>query len=175
MLPMKPSAAPSGVTILGLVAVVSIRDSFLKGQRHFADEDALFDACSTHFRSLNPPPDLRDWSEIADPAARTEAGLGELYAFYGRTRGMYESLFRDETLVPGVHRRLRDFHGYLQAAEDVLMTGRGLRGGLARRTRAVIGHALTFATWRSLVQEQRLAADEAVALMSELVRNASRR
>jgi hypothetical protein len=55
------------------------------------------------------------------------------------------------------------------------MTGRGLRGGLARRTRAVIGHALTFATWRSLVQEQRLAADKAVALMSELVRNASRR
>jgi AcrR family transcriptional regulator len=164
---------PAQTSITAIAARAGVRRSTV--YRHFADEEALFDACSTHFRSLNPPPDLRDWSEIADPAARTETGLGELYAFYGRTHGMYESLLRDETLAPSVHRRLRDFHGYLQAAEDVLMTGRGLRGGLARRTRAAIGHALTFATWRSLVQEQRLAADEAVALMSQLVRSASRR
>lgn len=164
---------PARTSITAIAERAGVRRSTV--YRHFADEDALFDACSTHFRSLNPPPDLRNWSEIGDPAARTETGLGELYAFYGRTHAMYESLFRDETLVPGIHRRLRDFHGYLQAAEDVLMTGRGLRGGPARRTRAAIGHALAFATWRSLVQEQRLAADEAVALMSELVRNASRR
>jgi AcrR family transcriptional regulator len=164
---------PAQTSITAIAERAGVRRSTV--YRHFTDEDALFDACSTHFRSLNPPPDLADWSAIADPAARTETGLGELYAFYGRTHGMYESLFRDETLVPSVRRRLRDFHGYLRAAEDVLMTGRGLRGRVARRTRAAIGHALTFATWRSLVQEQRLAPDEAVALMSELVRNASRR
>jgi AcrR family transcriptional regulator len=164
---------PAQTSITAIAERAGVRRSTV--YRHFADEEALFDACSSHFRSLNPPPDLGAWSAIADPAARTETALGELYAFYGRTHGMYESLFRDETLVPSVHRRLRDFHGYLRAAEDALMTGRGLRGGLARRTRAAIGHALTFATWRSLVQEQRLTADEAVSLMSELVRNASRR
>jgi AcrR family transcriptional regulator len=164
---------PAQTSITAIAERAGVRRSTV--YRHFADEEALFDACSSHFRSLNPPPDLGAWSAIADPAARTETALGELYAFYGRTHGMYESLFRDETLVPSVHRRLRDFHGYLRAAEDALMTGRVLRGGLARRTRAAIGHALTFATWRSLVQEQRLTADEAVSLMSELVRNASRR
>jgi hypothetical protein len=64
---------------------------------------------------------------------------------------------------------LRDFHGYLEAIQDVLMVGRGLRGRAARRTRAAVGHAVGFATWRSLVLDQGLAADEAVALMASLV------
>ena len=43
------------------------------------------------------------------------------------------------------------------------MAGRGLRGRAARRTRAAIGHALAFPTWRSLTREQGLADGEAVA------------
>jgi AcrR family transcriptional regulator len=164
---------PAQTSITAIAERAGVRRSTV--YRHFPDEDALFDACSTHFRSLNPPPTLHDWSEIADPADRTEAALRELYAFYGRTHGMYESLFRDETLVPSVHRRLRDFHGYLRAAQDVLMAGRKLRGRAARRTRAAIGHALAFPTWRSLIQEQRLPRDDAVALMCRFVRDASRR
>ena len=160
---------PAQTSITAIAERAGVRRSTV--YRHFADEDALFDACSSHFRSLNPPPDLHGWSAIPDPAARTETAFRELYGFYGRTHEMYESLFRDETLVPSVHRRLRDFHGYLRAAEDALMAGRGLRGRVARRTRAAIGHALTFSTWRSLVQEQRLAPDEAIALMCHLVRN----
>ena len=143
--------------------------------RHFPDEDTLFNACSTHWRALNPPPDLSGWAGIQDPAARTETALRELYAFYGRTRAMYESLLRDETLVPSVQRRLRDFHGYLRAAQDALMAGRRLRGHTATRTRAAIGHVLAFTTWQSLIQEQQLAGDDAVSLMSQLVESASRR
>jgi AcrR family transcriptional regulator len=164
---------PAQTSITAIAERAGVRRSTV--YRHFPDEDALFDACSSHFRSLNPPPDLHDWSEIADPADRTETALRELYTFYGRTHGMYESLFRDETLVPSVRRRLRDFHGYLRVAQDVLMAGRKLRGRAADRTRAAIGHALAFATWRSLIKEQRLPPDEAVALMCQLVRNASRR
>ncbi len=143
--------------------------------RHFPDENALFAACSSHWRALNPPPDPAAWAAVGDPAARTRTALGELYAFYGRTQRMYESLLRDETVVPAVRRRLRAFHGYLQTAGDVLMDGRGLRGDAARRTRAAIGHAVAFPTWRSLTQEQGLPHDEAVRLMCRLVRNASRR
>jgi AcrR family transcriptional regulator len=163
---------PAQTSITAIAERAGVRRSTV--YRHFPDEDALFDACSSHFRSLNPPPDLHDWSKIADPAERTETALRELYAFYSRTHGMYESLFRDETLVPSVQRRLRDFYGYLRGAQDVLMSGRKLRGRDARRTRAAIGHALAFATWRSLVQEHQLASDEAVALMCLLVRDASR-
>ena len=143
------------------------------GYRHFPDEEALFAACSSHWRAANPPPDPRSWAAIEDPAQRTEAALRELYAFYGRTEGMYTSLLRDEPVVPIVHRLLGDFYGYLRAIQDVLMTGRGLRGRAARRTRAAIGHALAFGTWRSLTREQGLADADAVALMCALVERSS--
>ena len=82
---------------------------------------------------------------------------------------MYTSLLRDEPVVPIVQRLLGDFYGCLRAIQDVLMAGRGLRGRAARRTRAAIGHALAFPTWRSLVREQGLTDGDAVALMCVLV------
>jgi AcrR family transcriptional regulator len=141
--------------------------------RHFPDEEALFAACSSHWRAANPPPDPGAWAAIEDPAERTEAALRELYAFYGRTERMYTSLLRDEPAVPIVHRLLGDFYRYLRAIQDVLMAGRGLRGRAARRTRAAIGHALAFPTWRSLTREQGLDDADAVALMCALVERSS--
>jgi AcrR family transcriptional regulator len=164
---------PAQTSITAIAELAGVRRSTV--YRHFPDEDTLFAACSSHWRALNPPPDLGEWSAIADPAPRTATALRELYAFYGRTHSMYESLFRDETLVPSVHSRLRDFYGYLRAAQDVLMKGRRLRGRPSGRTRAAIGHALAFATWRSLIQEQELTDEEAVQLMSVLIEGASRR
>jgi AcrR family transcriptional regulator len=142
--------------------------------RHFPDEEALFAACSSHWRAANPAPDPAAWAAIDDPAGRTEAALRELYAFYARTERMYTSLLRDEAVVPIVHRLLSDFYGYLRAIEDLLMTGRGQRGRAARRTRAAIGHALSFPTWRSLTRDQGLANADAVDLMCALVEAAAR-
>jgi AcrR family transcriptional regulator len=141
--------------------------------RHFPDEEALFAACSSHWRAANPPPDPGAWAAIEDPAERTETALRELYAFYSRTEAMYTSLLRDEPVVPIVHRLLGDFYGYLRAIQDILMAGRRLRGRAARRKQAAIGHALSFPTWRSLTREQGLADADAVALMCALVESAS--
>jgi AcrR family transcriptional regulator len=141
--------------------------------RHFPDEETLFAACSSHWRAANPPPDPGAWAAIEDPTERAAAALRELYAFYGRTERMYTSLLRDEPVVPIVHRLLGDFYRYLHAIQDVLMTGRRLRGRAARRTRAAIGHALSFPTWRSLTREQGLDDADAVALMCALVERSS--
>jgi AcrR family transcriptional regulator len=164
---------PAQTSITAIAELAGVRRSTV--YRHFPDENALFAACSSHWRALNPPPDPAAWAAIGDPLARTQTGLRELYAFYGRTQRMYESLLRDESVVPAVRRRLREFHGYLQTAGDVLMSGRNLRGDAARRTRAALGHAVAFSTWHSLAREQGLPQDEAVGLMCRLVRNASRR
>jgi AcrR family transcriptional regulator len=160
---------PAQTSITAIAELAGVRRSTV--YRHFPDEDTLFAACSSHWRAANPPPNPAPWAAVSDPDARTEQALHELYAFYGRTHRMYESLLRDEKLVPAVARRLRDFHAYLDAVCEVLAKG---RGRTSRRTRAAIGHAVAFGTWRSLTQDQGLDHDDAVGLMFELV-SASRR
>jgi AcrR family transcriptional regulator len=162
---------PARTSISAIAERAGVRRSTV--YRHFPNEDALFAACSSHWRAANPPPDPRVWAAIEQPAERTETALRELYAFYRRTQRMYESLLRDEPAVPIVQRLLRDFHGYLETTQDVLMRGRGLRGHAARRTRAAIGHAVSFAAWRSLALEQGLADADSVALMCLLVGEAA--
>src|SRR5580765_3957958 len=161
---------PARTSISAIAERAGVRRSTV--YRHFPDEEALFAACSSHWRAANPGPDPRDWAAIEDPAKRTGTALRELYGFYRRTAAMYDSLLRDEPHVPVVQRLLGDFHGYLHAIQDVLMAGRGLRGAAARRAEAAVGHALAFATWRSLTGEQGLADDEAVTLMCRLVEGA---
>jgi len=162
---------PARTSISAIAERAGVRRSTV--YRHFPNEDALFAACSSHWRAAHPRPDQHAWAAIEDPAERTATALRELYAFYGRTQGMYGSLLRDEPLVPIVQRLMRDFHDYLHTIQDVLMAGRGLRGRAARRTRAAIGHALAYPTWRSLTYEQGLADDEPVALMCLLVESAA--
>jgi AcrR family transcriptional regulator len=161
---------PARTSISAIAERAGVRRSTV--YRHFPDEQSLFAACSSQWRAANPAPDPRAWAAIEDPRERTETALRALYAFFGRTEEMYTSLLRDEPVVPNLQRPLADFYGYLRAIEDILMVGRGLRGRAARRTRAALGHALAFPTWRSLAREQGLADADVVALMCLLVEGA---
>ena len=158
---------PAHTSITAIAERAGVRRSTV--YRHFPDEAALFAACSSHWRAANPPPDPSGWADIADPAQRTETALAELYAFYARTEGMYANLLRDEPINATVRRELRGFHDYARAIQGVLMAGRGLHGRPARRTRAAIGHALGFSTWRSLTREQGLSNADVVRMMTRLV------
>jgi AcrR family transcriptional regulator len=137
--------------------------------RHFPDEESLFAACSSHWAALNPPPDPSAWAEVADPDARLRRALAELYEWYERNEGMLENTSRDLPLVPAMRDAAETFRLFYGIAEDALMRGRRERGARRRRVSAAIGHALAFATWRSLVREQGLGPDDAVKLMAGLV------
>jgi AcrR family transcriptional regulator len=158
---------PSKTTISAVAEHAGVRRSTV--YRHFPDEAALFDACSAHWAAANPPPDLGVWSAIDSPDERLLIALGELYGFYGRTERMLENLFRDETAVPLVQERFAAFRGYFAAACDTLMVGRKIRGATRQRTRAALGHAIAFSTWKSLVCEQGLSDADAVMLVCALV------
>ncbi len=158
---------PSRTSMSAVAEHAEVRRSTL--YRHFPDEAALFDACTAHWAACNPPPELAAWSLVADPDERLTAALGELYAFYRGTETMLENLFRDEVTVPMVRERFAAFRGYLAAAQDTLMAGRELRGVAKLRTRAVLGHAIAFSTWKSLVREQGLDDAAAFELMRALV------
>ena len=68
-----------------------------------------------------------------------------------------------------VRRMLGGYRGYIDAACATLTSGRELRGRQRRLVRAAIGHALAFATWRSLVRDEGLADSQASDLMCRLV------
>jgi AcrR family transcriptional regulator len=136
--------------------------------RHFPDDDALFEACSSHWNARNAPPDPNAWAAIEDPAERLRVALAELYDWYARTEYMLAKLFRDQSLVPAVAKQLGAYRFYVDASKGVLMAGRRVRGARRRRTEAAIGHALAFDTWRSLVHDQELRTDEAVELVGRL-------
>lgn len=158
---------PAHTTMSAVAEHAGVRRSTL--YRHFPDEASLFDACSAHWATANPPPDLTAWAAIEEPDVRLATALDELYAFHARVAPMLANLIRDEQTEPIVRERFAAFHGYLDAAVDVLLAGRRLRGAARRRVRAALAHAVSFSTWRSLVGEQGLGPGEARRLMGALV------
>jgi AcrR family transcriptional regulator len=159
------SLGPARTTIRAIAQRADVQRATV--YRHFPDEEALFAACSAHWRAQNEPPDLAAWAAIRDPAARLAVALSELYAWYARTRRMLELLIRDRPLVPAMQSQfLRP--GYLDAAADVLLAGRPERGAARRRARAALGHAVAFETWLSLVRQQGLTSAEAIRLMERM-------
>ena len=161
------SLGPAHTSMSAVAEHAGVRRSTL--YRHFPDEMALFEACNAHWRAANPVPDLASWAAIEDPDERSRLALGELYAFYRSTQRMLENLHRDEAVSAPVERLFGGFHAYLDGARTTLMAGRRVRGRARRRVSAAIGHALAFATWRSLAVEQELGDAEAVELMLSLV------
>lgn len=140
--------------------------------RHFPDETALFQACSAHWMRENPPPDIAAWRTTAAPEARLERALRDMYAYYGRTAGMWSRVYRDLADVPALAQAAERWHTYLDEAVATLAAGWRLRGAGRRRLTAVLGHALDFTTWASLDARGVPAAD-AVPLMRAMARAAA--
>jgi AcrR family transcriptional regulator len=137
--------------------------------RHFADEEALFGACSAHWAAQNSPPDVTRWQQIVDPEDRLAVALDELYAYYRQARDMLDKLLRDEATVPMVAKLFAPYHQLMEMIAAILMRGRGLRGKARDRTRAAIAHAISFRTYQQLTEEAGLKGEEAAELMRRLV------
>jgi hypothetical protein len=82
---------------------------------------------------------------------------------------MLENLLRDEGTVPVVAELMAAFHQLFPMMTEILMRGRGQRGKARDRTRAALGHAISFRTWQGLTREQGLSDEAAAELMRRLV------
>lgn len=167
------TVGPAKTTVSGIAREAGVQRATV--YRHFPDEEAIYAACTSHFRSLHPPPDFERWTAIADPDERLQVALGEMYLFYAETHEMFESTGRDVDRVPAIRKAAAAMDAYREGARSVLLRGRRERGRARQRAAAAIGHALAFPTWRSLVREQGLGDEEAVALMAALVTSAGAR
>jgi AcrR family transcriptional regulator len=157
---------PARTTISDVAAEAGVQRATV--YRHFPDLESLFLSCSAQWASLNPLPDPSAWSQIADPDRRLREALTELYTWYVWAEPMLTNVIRDAPLVPASAQAAQRFQGSFQALHAALMKGRNSTGRARIRTAAAIGHAIDFATWRSLTREQGLQTDEAVGLMAAL-------
>jgi len=138
--------------------------------RHFPTQRDLFTACSAHAQGLHPPPDLTVWASVAVPDRRLELALRELYAFYAANEGLLANVLRDSETMPLVRELSAPRRAYLEDARSLLARGWNVRGRRRALLLAAIGHALEFATWRSLARLRGLTAGEAAQLMAAATR-----
>ena len=128
--------------------------------RHFPDERSLVMACSGLYSERNPMPDPEPWVEIEDPVERLATGLDELYAFYAGNEAMLSNVTRDAELDPLV----REAAG-LRFGPGMMAIHEVLASVVPKPAQALIGLALQFTTWRSLIRDSGLTHEQAVDTM----------
>jgi AcrR family transcriptional regulator len=131
--------------------------------RHFPDDFSLFQACTSHWFELNPPPDENDWLDIADATERTRNALLAFYRYYRVTEQMWSVSYRDLESVEALHEPMAAFDSYLKQVSDDLLKSWQATGEQKKQLRLTLSHALKFSSWQSLKNEQ--LGDEKIAML----------
>ena len=129
---------------------------------HFPDLEAMLPACSAHYATLHPAPDLEEALAVEDPQARVSAVLTLLYAWFRETADMWSKVLSDRVALPELDRFLDGGIDDMQRQlVDALAEPRG--GSKAgREQRVLLRLAVDFWTWQRLSDEgldDRQAAD----------------
>ena len=156
---------PAATTISALAEEAEV--TRLTVYRHFPDDSALFAACSQHWASGQVLPNPVAWSQLGEPEPRLRAGLSDLYRFYRDGEPMLTNVRRDEATLPA--EVLERTNATSARYRDVLLRPFAVRGARRKRLRAVIGHAVSFSTWRSMCLDHGLTNREAAEVMTTLV------
>jgi AcrR family transcriptional regulator len=156
---------PAATTISGLAEEAGV--TRVTVYRHFPNESALFSACSQHWASAQVLPDPRAWSHLGDPEHRLVTGLTDLYRFYRDAEPMLTNVRRDRAALPTEVQQRTKATDALYA--DTLLRAFSALGTPRRRLRAVLSHAVSFWTWRSLCLDHGLSDREAIEAMTRLV------
>ncbi len=134
---------------------------------HFPDLGELLPACSAHFLSAHPLPDITEALALDDPGERVRRVLEAFYGWYRENERLQVHVQGERASVPELDAWMsQSSDALLGELADGLATGFGLRGKRAERARALIALALDFWTWRRLSQEGLDDAD-AAGLMAD--------
>ena len=146
------SVGPKNTTISAIAEKAGVQR--LTVYRHFATDEALFLACSSHWLQQNPPPQPGNWEKEDNAEKRTIMALQAIYTYYRQTHSMWRLVYRDIEEVPAMQAPLEAFHDYLGAIRDDLVSQWQPRGRKSAALKATVGHLLSFSTWDSLDREQ---------------------
>ena len=131
---------------------------------HFPDERSLFGACSELAMVRDPLPDAEPWRAITDQRERLRAGLSAIYGWYERNASLAACVLRDAEYHALTRETCEMTFGPPMAAYPEVLGAQ-----LSAKQRAVLGLALSFFTWRTLVREGGLKPAAAVDAMIQAI------
>src|SRR4051812_42979147 len=121
---------------------------------HFPAMSDLLPACSAHYATLHPPPDLESALALEEPRERVRLALVRLYRWYREVEPMFGKLYSDRASVPELDEFMKQDIDLMPAAlAEGLSAGFAARGRRAQRLAALIGLAVDFWTWSRLSRE----------------------
>jgi AcrR family transcriptional regulator len=135
---------------------------------HFPDERSLLLACSALSLERDPLPDAAPWRAVRDREERLRTGLAAIYAWYERNAELAGCVLRDAqshalTQEVAALRYGPHMHAYATV----------LGAGLGKAQRAMLGLAMSFPAWRSLVIDGGLKPADAARAMARAVVDAA--
>lgn len=131
---------------------------------HFPDERSLLMACSGLVHERDPAPSAEPWRSIVDRSERLRTGLTAIYAWYERHAALMSCVLRDAEHHALVREISQLRFGPSRAAYNEILGAK-----LNAKQRAMLQLALSFFTWRALVNEGGLKQKAAVALMAHAI------
>lgn len=156
------SVGPAQTTFSAIAERAGVQRSTV--YRHFADEEALFGACTSHWFARHPWPTPAASAKDADPAERLDRSLRELYRYFDANQQMLGNSYRDIEVMPAfVGELLRAQVGAMHASLMVAWPAGVNRDRLA----SAVALALDFRVWQSL-NDGGLEPEAAAALMAEM-------
>ncbi|WP_374380955.1 TetR/AcrR family transcriptional regulator [Dongia sp.] len=133
---------------------------------HFPDERSLLMACSGETMARDPFPDAAPWRNIAPGLPRLKQGLIEIYDWYRRNASLAACVLRDAES----HDLVREISD-LRWGPRLALVIEVLSEGLNQKQMPLLRLAISFHTWRSLVQESgldtRQAAETGAAMLTK--------
>jgi AcrR family transcriptional regulator len=131
---------------------------------HFPDDRSLQMACSGHVMSNDPLPSPQDWQGVNDPSVKLRKALGALYQWYARNAQLMANVVRDAEVLP-ITREVTE----LRAGPAIQAISDSVSGGLGAKGKAALVLAMSFHTWRTLIEEAGIDQSEAVDLMASTI------
>lgn len=160
------SVGPAQTTLSMVAELAGVQRHTLYA--HFPDERSLFMACSALSLERDALPDAAPWRTIADRRERLRAGLAAVYGWYERNAKLVACVVRDAEFH-ALTKEMTVLHFGPPFAQYAEVLG----AKLSAKQRAILGLALSFHTWRTLVQEGGLKQPAAVTAMVHAIEAAN--
>ncbi|MGD8577386.1 MAG: TetR/AcrR family transcriptional regulator [Thiohalophilus sp.] len=121
--------------------------------RHFPDDAGLFEACTSHWLSMHPPPSVADAGDPVEPRAQTEKTLLAVYDYYRANERMWTGAYRDVDEVEALQEPMGRVEAYFDSMRDDLLANWKVPAKDKKQLSLSLRHCLRFTTWRSLKTE----------------------